>query len=161
MPGMRRREALGAGAAGALAAAGIGSDPVAARRLHRRRFDTVVVGAGLAGLTAAPRLRAPGRSGVGLEAPHRGGGRKYDPPHPGGGGVLEMGGEWAGPGQDKVLALAKELGVGIFETYSDGNSIYYSGGQRSTYGGDIPPANPVALAEVEATIVLLNQMASE
>src|SRR5438045_911881 len=61
-----------------------------------------------------------------------------------GGGVAEMGGQWAGPGQDKVLALAKELGVATFETYAQGDTVYYRSGRRSTYSGDIPPASPAA-----------------
>src|SRR5262249_28846335 len=81
-------------------------------------------------------------------------------PLPGGAGVAEMGGQWAGPGQDKVLALAKEFGIATFDTYADGSSIYYANGQRQTYSGDIPPAGPASLVELEKTILQLNQMAS-
>jgi len=119
-----------------------------------------VVGAGLAGLTAARDLEAGGRSVLVLEARDRVGGRNFD--HAlGAGKVVELGGQWAGPGQDKVLGLARELGVATFPTFSDGASIYYQGGQRKTYSGDIPPASPPALVEVEATIVELNNMAAE
>lgn len=120
----------------------------------------VVIGAGLAGLSAARRIRAAGKSVLVLEARGRVGGRNFDHPLDGGAGVLELGGQWAGPGQDKVLGLAKEFGIDTFETYASGSSIYYANGQRQTYSGDIPPANPAALAEVEATILQLNQMAS-
>jgi monoamine oxidase len=60
-----------------------------------------------------------------------------------------------------VLGLAKELGVATFDAYADGDSVYYRGGQRQTYSGDIPPASPTALVELEATILQLNQMASQ
>jgi len=30
--------------------------------------------------------------------------------------VIEVGGEWVGPTQDHVVALAKELGIGTFKT---------------------------------------------
>jgi monoamine oxidase len=87
------------------------------------------------------------------------GGRNLD--HALGGGVVaELGGEWVGPGQDRVLALAKRLGVATFETYSSGNSVYYSNGRLQTYSGDIPPANPVSLVELEALIIELNRMAA-
>ncbi|MEA2353270.1 MAG: monoamine oxidase, partial [Thermoleophilaceae bacterium] len=156
MPRLRRRELLAAGAAGAASAA----TPVsAARRRRPPLHDVVVVGAGLAGLTAATRVRAAGRSVVVLEARRRVGGRNLD--HPlGGGEVAEMGGEWAGPGQDQVLGLAKELGVATFPAYATGESVYYRDGQRQTYSGDIPPASPAALVEVEEAILRFNQMAA-
>src|SRR5213080_1958316 len=153
MARLRRRELIAAGAGGALATAA-----PASARARARTYDVVVVGAGLAGLSAARRIRAAGKSVIVLEARARVGGRNLD--HAISGGVVELGGQWAGPGQDKVLALAKEFGIDTFETYSDGSSIYYANGQRQTYSGDIPPANPAALAEIEASILQLNQMAA-
>ncbi|MEA2390012.1 MAG: monoamine oxidase [Solirubrobacteraceae bacterium] len=164
MTKLRRREVIAAGAAGALGAAvGAGprdADAGARRRRPNRAVDVIVVGAGLAGLTAARAIRHRGRSVRVLEARTRVGGRNLDH-HLGHGRVVELGGEWAGPGQDKVLGLARELHVATFPTYAGGSSIYYQGGQRHTYSGDIPPANPASLVELEATIVQLNQMAAE
>ncbi|MEA2494184.1 MAG: monoamine oxidase [Thermoleophilaceae bacterium] len=155
MPRLRRRELIATGAAGALASAA-----PAAARARARTYDVVVVGAGLAGLSAARKIRAAGRSVLVLEARGRVGGRNFDHALPANAGVVELGGQGAGPGQDKVLALAKEFGIDTFETYAQGSSIYYAGGQKQTYSGDIPPASPAALAEVEASILQLNQMAS-
>jgi monoamine oxidase len=70
--------------------------------------DVLVVGAGLAGLTAARDLKAAGRSVLVLEARDRVGGRVVNRDI-GDGKVVEMGGEYAGPTQDRVLALAAEL----------------------------------------------------
>jgi monoamine oxidase len=154
--GITRRRAVVAGAAAAgsipLARAAAKAPPKASR------VDVAVVGAGLSGLTAARTLSRAGRSVLVLEARDRVGGRNFD--HPiGNGQVVEMGGQWAGPGQDRVLALAEELGVKTFETFAQGASIYYRDGSVQRYDGDIPPANAASLAELLAVITELNQMA--
>src|SRR5579884_1415448 len=153
--GVRRRELILGGAASAVGAAFAGAASAAGAAVQRgpgrpRVYDVAVVGAGLAGLTAATHVREAGRSVVVLEARHRVGGRNFD--HPlAAGKVAELGGEWTGPGQDRVSGLARELGVAIFDTYSNGNSVYYNAqGQLQTYSGDTPPANPASLVELEA-----------
>lgn len=81
--------------------------------------DVLVVGAGLAGLTAARDIAAAGRSVLVLEARDRVGGRTVNQDI-GDGKVLEMGGQWAGPTQDRVLALAAALEIGTYPTYDEG-----------------------------------------
>ncbi|MCL6739461.1 flavin monoamine oxidase family protein, partial [Streptomyces neyagawaensis] len=81
---------------------------------HARRADVVVVGAGLAGLTAARELVAAGKSVAVLEARDRVGGRLLN--HDlGDGQVTEIGGQYVGPTQDHILALAKEVGVDTYQ----------------------------------------------
>ncbi len=126
----------------------------------RQRVDVVLAGAGLAGLTAARALRDAGRSVVVLEARDRVGGRNLDRRLPGRAGVVELGGQWVGPGQDRVLAVARELGVQTFPTYADGQSLYVRSGRRTTYSGDIPPAAPEALVELARVLASLNRMAA-
>ena len=109
----------------------------------------IVVGAGLAGLTAARALSAAGRSVRVLEARDRVGGRTLNASI-GDGNVVEMGGQWVGPTQDRVLALAEELGVETFPTYYEGRNVLDLAGKRRTYKGTIPRLGPHVLARHRA-----------
>ncbi|PRF64223.1 amine oxidase [Burkholderia multivorans] len=94
-------------------------------------LDVVIVGGGLAGLTAARDLRRAGcESFLVLEARDRVGGRTLNFEIPGG-YVSEVGGQWIGPGQTAVADLARELNVGTFPTYYDGKTVILGGDGRA------------------------------
>ncbi len=133
------RRAFLAGATGAAAGTLLSSTPAGAHAAKpARRVDVVVVGAGLAGLSAATDLVARGHSVALLEARDRVGGRTLN--HPvGGGEVVEVGGQWVGPGQDRVLARARALGIGTFKTYQKGAQIFDYLGKQTHFSGLIPP----------------------
>src|ERR1700679_2401197 len=46
------------------------------------------------------------------------------------GDVVEGGGQYVGPGQDRVLALAKGLGIATFPTYQEGKLVLSLAGLR-------------------------------
>ncbi|HUI04077.1 MAG TPA: flavin monoamine oxidase family protein [Acidimicrobiales bacterium] len=128
--------------------------------MTRGDVDVVVVGAGFAGLSAARELDGAGVSVAVVEARDRVGGRVRN--HDiGGGKVVEVGGQWVGPTQDHVLALAKDVGVDTFPTYDTGARVLHFGGRRGTYRGTIPRINPVVLADVGRAQARLESLAKK
>lgn len=123
-----------------------------------RTVDVVIIGAGVSGLTAARRLAQAGRSVVVLEAGDRVGGRAMNIDIADG-VITEGGGQWIGPGQDRVLALIDELGLDTFKTYVEGKSIYHRNGTSKRYDGTIPPLSPVAIADFAQLQLRLERMA--
>ncbi|MGO9958535.1 MAG: flavin monoamine oxidase family protein [Solirubrobacteraceae bacterium] len=154
----RRGFVAGSLATGAAAALAPGARAAAGAA---RRVDVVVVGAGLAGLTAARRLTAAGRSVVVLEARDRVGGRLWN--HElGDGRVSERGGTFVGPTQDHVLALARELRVDTFAVYDQGEDVYVADDERLTYSdrgpfGSAPP-DPSIAAELASTVLEIDTL---
>ncbi len=108
--------------------------------------EVVVVGAGFAGLAAARALVEAGRSVLVLEARDRVGGRVLN--HDiGGGKIVELGGQWIGPTQDRIAALARAVGVETFPTYITGENVISFGGKLSRYKGAIPKVGLLSLLD--------------
>jgi monoamine oxidase len=170
----RRRFVAGTLATGAAAALPAAAEAAARKRKPKpqhkssanrttRRADVVVIGAGFAGLTAARDVVKAGHSVVVVEARDRVGGRVWN--HDlGGGHVSERGGTFVGPTQDRLIALATELGVGTFPTFDDGQNVYVNGSNRITYSDSGPlgtaPPDPGAIVETAAVVTQLDQMST-
>jgi monoamine oxidase len=156
--GISRRGLLGGAAAGAAAAALPSAASAATRKTSKKKADVVVVGAGFAGIAAARDIAKAGKSVLLVEARKRVGGRTLNQDI-GGGKIVEVGGQWIGPTQDRLAQMAKDNGVGTFKTFVDGENIYYRNGTLSQYTGAIPP-DKTGLIDVATAIVKLNQLAS-
>ena len=89
------------------------------------QVDVVVVGAGFAGLTAARAIQAAGVSVVVLEARDRVGGRTCTEDHLG--TWIDVGGQWIGPGQDRIAALVDELGFATYPQREEGDDVLLDG----------------------------------
>jgi monoamine oxidase len=134
--------------------------------------DVAIVGAGLAGLVAARRLVAAGREVVVVEARERVGGRLLNE-EIGDGKVVEVGGQWIGPTQERLAALAAELGVDTFPTHDEGRHLIEMAGKLASYTGALTDArvglvrelsraiSPLALVDLEQARARLDRMARE
>lgn len=152
------RRGLVGSAAGAAAGAALSSGawPERAVAVGARRVDVVVVGAGLAGLSAARELVRDDRSVVVLEARDRVGGRTWTADIAGGAWV-DIGGQWVGPGQDRVLGLIASLGLRTFRTFEEGYGQYIHRGHRSLFKG-FPPLSKLGTAEAVVKMLEIGEL---
>ncbi len=110
-------------------------------------MTTVVVGAGLAGLTAADRLAAAGHEVVVVEARDRVGGRMH--------GIQVAPGEWVDAGaaylgerHTELGDLLATLGLKTVPTEMTGDSRFMLGHGGRTRPGRFPPLSAVALGDM-------------
>jgi monoamine oxidase len=109
-------------------------------------LDVIIVGAGLAGLCAARQLVAQGFRCVVLEARDRVGGRTLSQRL--GNDTIDLGGQWIGPTQNRLAALATELGVQRFPQFDTGTKILSWGSRLQRYNGDLPKLSLMAQLEL-------------
>ncbi|WP_196839887.1 flavin monoamine oxidase family protein [Arthrobacter sp. CAN_A1] len=122
--------------------------------------DVVIVGAGPSGLTAAWELNRAGLSVAVLEARDRVGGRTWTDTIDG--AILEIGGQWVSPDQTALKGMLEELGLGTYDRYRTGDSVYIGAdGTRTRYTGDMFPVSAATEAEMNRLIDLLDRLAAE
>ncbi|XP_038616157.1 amine oxidase [flavin-containing] B-like [Tachyglossus aculeatus] len=123
--------------------------------------DVVVIGGGISGLTAAKLLHESGLNVVVLEARDRVGGRtftirnKYVK-------YVDLGGSYVGPTQNRILRLAKELGLETYKVNEVERLVHYVRGKSHPFRGPLPTTwNPIAYLDHNNLWRTINAMGQE
>ncbi|KPP82479.1 MAG: monoamine oxidase [Oceanicaulis sp. HLUCCA04] len=120
--------------------------------------DVIVIGAGFSGLEAARRL-AGDHEVVVLEARERAGGRTLTHSFANG-DETDLGGQWVGPGQDRLYALIAAMGFGTYPLWDDGDHLVQAGGLKR-YRGTIPNLSIPVLLDLNRALSRFEAMARQ
>jgi monoamine oxidase len=120
-------------------------------------FDSIVIGAGFAGLTSTQKLIQAGKNVILLEANDRVGGRvltkKFDD-----GTYLDLGAAWVGANQNRLYSLSRQFNTDIFPTYNKGKSKIHIHNEIKSYDGIIPPVSILSLLSLNNAIKKINKL---
>ncbi|KND05207.1 uncharacterized protein SPPG_00867 [Spizellomyces punctatus DAOM BR117] len=129
-------------------------------------YNVIVVGAGIAGLTAARKCIQAGLKVLVLEARDRVGGRTLSkpindtttPPY-----SIDLGGMWINPEtQPLITAIVSEFNLTPFPQHHSGKTlIELKSGNVASYEGDIPSISIPSLLDVQWAILKLEKMATK
>jgi len=122
--------------------------------------QTLIIGAGIAGLSAAYRLHKAGKPVKVLEADDRPGGRVRSLPAHQGTGFLEMGPTWFGDKHQRLLGLIEELDIPYFPQYESGKGIYQVMSFVAPQVFEIPPGQEPYYRFSEGTQSLVQALIS-
>lgn len=125
----------------------------------RLEADVIVVGAGLAGLTAAQELKKAGWTVRLLEARDRVGGR-LKPYSLGDGKTVDLGGEYFGDKSTAIWQTARSVGVARFHSFDDGQRLTFVNGHQYAYTGLFPwRLPPSTLADFGQAVLRIERLA--
>lgn len=123
----------------------------------RTSVDIVIIGAGLAGLTAAHDATSRGYSCVVLEARDRVGGKTWSQPLKNGKGVVDLGAAWINDtSQTKMYGLAKRFNADLIEQNTQGDCVFQGfDGQCSSFPyGDLPKVSSLTLNHISEHVLM-------
>ncbi len=124
--------------------------------------DVVVLGAGFAGLAAARTLHDAGLVVRVLEARDRVGGRVFTTTIPEVPGLaIDLGGQWAGPTQNRLLHYLERYGLETFRTHTAGENLLFVAGEKKRYRGTIPRLALPALLNIGWAQLRLERMSKK
>jgi monoamine oxidase len=102
----------------------------------QRLYEVIVVGAGLAGLSAAHQLALAGKKTLVLEADDRVGGKVYTARLQG--VTVEHGAQWITPRYTQSIYLINSLGLQIDRSNTSGQHLYAHNGHQNYFDGLFP-----------------------
>lgn len=124
------------------------------------KLDTIIIGAGVAGLVTADRLFASGQDVVVLEARDRVGGRTLTEGVPGMPGLrVDSGGQWIGPDQRLLAAELERFGLETIDQFGHGKTLVSLRGKKARYTGSTPRLGPATLVDVGQALVRFERLA--
>jgi monoamine oxidase len=125
----------------------------------RPEADVIVVGAGLAGLTAARELKQAGWTVRVLEARDRVGGRLKGYSL-GDGKAVDLGGEYFGDKSTAIAETARSVGVTGFRSYDEGQRLTFVNGRQYAYTGLFPwQLPPPTIADLGQAVLRIERLA--
>lgn len=125
-----------------------------------RHADVIIIGAGISGLCAAKLLQENGLEVLVLEARDRVGGRTFtvqDPKFK----YVDLGGAYIGPTQNRILRIARELGVKTFLTNEIEDAIFHKHGKSKRFRGTFPPLSMLNYLDTNNFFRRIEKMSEE
>lgn len=120
--------------------------------------DVIIIGAGFSGLEAARRLARDHDVAV-LEARERAGGRVLTHAFANG-DETDLGGQWVGPGQDRLYALISHMGFATYPLWDEGDHLVKAG-RLKRYRGTIPSLSIPVLLDLNRALSRFEAMARQ
>lgn len=121
--------------------------------------DVLIIGAGFSGLHAA-RLLSNAYDVRVLEARERPGGRALSHAFANG-DTVDLGGQWVGPGQDRLYALIEALGARTWPLWDEGEHLVAFNGRLRRYRGTIPSLPIHVLLDLNRLLARFEAMAKQ